>query len=307
MTQTECRVNRHNCSLRNLSYFPLHDVDMRNIMSDALYFNSEGRNKIQRFREKTKGGEWDWSLLSNAIIDYYDGLKINSKYSHLWLNAAYALHLAGFKKEADTCLEKGISLDPVHQHTLEVSERILNNYPFNEGIIRPNIPPRHFQQINEYANKIIILLRRGGPIPNKKVFIVHGHDQEAKWELESFLRDIGLEPIILHKMDGGGLTIIEKFEKYAIQCDFAVVLLTADDPLSEFESHNAEHRARPNVIMELGYFLGRLGRQRVALLRKGNVEIHSDILGIEYIPIDDGVEAAGEKIRKRLREVGYAV
>ena len=276
-------------------------------MSDAVYFNSEGRKKIQQFRDKTKTGSWDWSLLSNAIIDYYDGLKLDANNYHLWLNLAYALHLAGFLQHADKCLQKGISIRPKHQHTLEVSNRIMMNYPFNEGVIRPDITKRHFEQINEYASKSIILLQQGGPIPNNNVFIVHGHDHETKWELESFLRDLGLNPIILHKMDSGGLTIVEKFIKFADQCDFAFVLLTPDDPSSEFTSHNAEGRARGNVVLELGYFLGKLGRHRVVILQKGNVEIHSDILGIEVISIDNGIEAAGEKIRKRLRNVGYGV
>ena len=160
--------------------------------------------------------------------------------------------------------------------------------------------------LREYTDKLRVILRRGKPVPNSKIFIVHGHDHLAKLELESFLRDIGLEPVILHKMDGGGLTIIEKFERFAEECDFAFVILSPDDPLAEFNRHNAESRARPNVVMELGYFIGRIGRGRVAILRKEKVEIHSDILGVEYISIDYGIEAAGEKIRKRLREVGYS-
>ena len=84
----------------------------------------------------------------------------------------------------------------------------------------------------------------------RRVFIVHGRDEEMKQAVARIISKLNLEPIILHEQPDGGRTIIEKFEKYA-DVDFAVILLTPDD-LCE-----GMHRARQNVIMELGYFIAK--------------------------------------------------
>ena len=106
------------------------------------------------------------------------------------------------------------------------------------------------------------------------------------------------EPIILAEKASGGLTIIEKFEKYAEDCNLIFVLLTPDDQYTE----NSKSRARQNVIFEMGYFLGKLGRKsgRIILLYKGNLELPNDISGVIYINIDSGIEAAGEQIRREI-------
>ena len=106
------------------------------------------------------------------------------------------------------------------------------------------------------------------PILNsRKVFIVHGHDNEAKERVARFLEKLGLEPIILHEKASSGRTIIEKFETYSGDIAFAVVLLTPDDVgCAALSRENQKPRARQNVILELGYFLGRLGRVRICAL-----------------------------------------
>jgi predicted nucleotide-binding protein len=122
---------------------------------------------------------------------------------------------------------------------------------------------------------------------SKKVFIVHGHDNELKETLARYLEKIGLEPIILHEQVNGGLTIIEKFEKHS-DVQFAIVLMTPDDiGNSKANSDNLNARARQNVILELGYFLGKLGREKVCALIKGNVERPSDYDGVVYIAADN--------------------
>jgi predicted nucleotide-binding protein len=135
-------------------------------------------------------------------------------------------------------------------------------------------------------------------------FIVHGWDAELKLETKNYLQNtLGLNCIILHEQDGRGGTLIDKFEHYARPCDTAFVLLSADDDAARvgFDSPDAQRRPRPNVLFEMGYFFARLGRERVVILRKGEVEIHSDILGIEYIDVSNGVDAAGELVRRRLK------
>src|SRR5690606_619924 len=97
-----------------------------------------------------------------------------------------------------------------------------------------------------------------------KVFIVHGHDETAKNELEILVREMGLEPIVLHRQADEGRTIIEKFEAHA-DVGFAFIMLTPDEvaylakeeTLTD-EQRTKEYRARPNVIWEFGYFVGRL-------------------------------------------------
>jgi predicted nucleotide-binding protein len=124
--------------------------------------------------------------------------------------------------------------------------------------------------------------------PTNKVFLVHGHDAEVKNAVARFLERLRLEPVILHEQANEGKTIIEKFETNS-DVAFATVLLTPDDlgyPAGKPDM--IRPRARQNVIMELGFFLGRLGRGRVAVLYKEGVEIPSDYQGVVFIPLDDG-------------------
>ena len=120
-----------------------------------------------------------------------------------------------------------------------------------------------------------------------EIFIIHGRDNETKMTVARFLEHLDLKPIILHEQSNQGRTIIEKFEQHA-QVGFAVALLTPDDIGALQEgARNLKSRARQNVIFEFGYFIGRLGRNRVCALTKGDVEIPSDYDGVVYIPLDD--------------------
>jgi predicted nucleotide-binding protein len=121
-----------------------------------------------------------------------------------------------------------------------------------------------------------------------KAFIVHGHDEAALQAVARFVEQLGLEAIILREQPDQGRTIIEKFEHYAGQVGFAVVLLTPDDVAASPPSPISAARARQNVIFELGYFAGKLGRGRACLLRKGDVEIPSDLYGVIYKDLDLG-------------------
>lgn len=123
-------------------------------------------------------------------------------------------------------------------------------------------------------------------LSSRKVFVVHGHDHGARDAVARFLEKIELKAIILQEQPDQGLTIIEKFESYASQVGFAVVLMTPDDLGGPAASNTQVSRARQNVIFELGYFVGKLGRGRACLLRKGNVEIPSDLYGVIYTEMD---------------------
>lgn len=98
--------------------------------------------------------------------------------------------------------------------------------------------------------------------------------------------------------------VIEKFEDYAAMSALVFVLLTPDDTVAKGdEPDDSKRRARQNVIFEMGYFLGTLGRKsgRVILLYRGPLDLPSDISGITYIDISEGIEAAGEKIRREVK------
>ena len=119
------------------------------------------------------------------------------------------------------------------------------------------------------------------------VFIVHGHDTEAKDGVARFVENLGLEATILDEKPGGGRTIIEKFEDHASNAGFAIVLLTPDDVgAAKDKRDELKPRARQNVIFEMGYFVKGLGRGRVCAMSTEEVELPSDLAGVEYIHLD---------------------
>ena len=122
---------------------------------------------------------------------------------------------------------------------------------------------------------------------SNEIFIVHGRDEGMKNTVARFLEKLNLKPVILAEIAGTGRTIIEKFEEHA-QVGYAVVLLTPDDAGSlRGDEDDSNPRARQNVIFELGFFIGHLGREYVCALTKGHVEIPSDYAGVEYIPFNE--------------------
>ena len=137
---------------------------------------------------------------------------------------------------------------------------------------------------------------------DKKIFIVHGHDEPLIHDLKNFLQGTLKypEPTVLSKTAGRGRTIIEAFEDEAEQAGLIFVLLTPDDVMT-----CGSMQARQNVIFELGYFMGKYSRKsgRVIMLLKGPVVIPSDLNGVKYIRIDNGVEAAGDDIRTAIHAV----
>jgi predicted nucleotide-binding protein len=136
-------------------------------------------------------------------------------------------------------------------------------------------------------------------------FIVHGHDENAKLSLKNYLQNtLNLpEPIILHEQPNLGRTIIEKFEETATESSIIFVLLTPDDVIANpNDNDDIKHRARQNVIFEMGYFIGLLGRRsgRVIFLYKPPLELPSDLSGVAYIDISHGIDVAGEQIRREV-------
>jgi len=147
--------------------------------------------------------------------------------------------------------------------------------------------------------------RAENPTDLNKVFIVHGHDEGPREAMARFLMTIGLEPVILHEQANRGMSIPEKLVAYS-NVGFAVVLLTPDDLGRAKTETEDKPRARQNVILELGYFVGKLSRERVCALLKGDVDIPSDYLNVGFTKLDD---AGGwhQELARELQAAGYDI
>jgi len=208
-----------------------------------------------------------------------------------------------------------------------------------EGKVGKNVTNMFIKSKLEEAEMIGTSIR-------KNIFIVHGRDHQPMKELKSLLKEVGFNPIVLHEKPSGSRTIIEKLEKYS-DVGYAFVILTPDDVgtlindvriggriisvsdaelLREIEGETElerdnkwfkwilskykekmKRRARQNVVLEFGYFIGLLGRDRVCCLYKGNVELPSDMHGIVYIPFKESVNEVRERIIRELREADYDI
>lgn len=141
------------------------------------------------------------------------------------------------------------------------------------------------------------------PSLSRRVYIVHGHDEGARETAARFLMQLGFDPIILNEQAIRGGTVMEKIEANG-DVGFAVVLLTPGD-LGCAKDGTPEPRARQNVLLELGYFLGRLGRAKVCALKRGTVEIPSDFAGVAWESMDgNGWKQA---LSRELQAAGYEI
>ena len=135
----------------------------------------------------------------------------------------------------------------------------------------------------------------------RKVFIVHGYDELAKESIARFVGNLEFEPVVLSEQASVSRPPIEKFEDHANEIVYAIVLVTPDDvgaaraDVSSIVYGSAEEaisalepRARQNVILELGFFYGKLGRNQVCALSSGTVKRPSDIGGVAYVDMDAG-------------------
>ena len=152
--------------------------------------------------------------------------------------------------------------------------------------------------INKYSNEI---------------FIVHGHDESSTLNLENLLYRLGLKPIVLWREADKGRTLIEKFEEHS-DAGYVFVLFTPDEvayltseETKPDEQRKKVRRARPNVIFEMGFFFGRLGRKRVCCLVKGDIEKPSDIDGIVYKSFDKKPGDIEGALIKELKAAGYNI
>lgn len=139
---------------------------------------------------------------------------------------------------------------------------------------------------------------------SRRIFVVHGHDDGPREAVARFLEKMGFDPIILHERANQGRTVIEKVEAHS-DVAFAVVLLTPDDE-GCVKVGTPEPRARQNVLLELGYFIGKLTRARVCTLKAGELEIPSDWRGVVDEPFDRG-GAWKQTLARELAAAGFEI
>jgi predicted nucleotide-binding protein len=155
---------------------------------------------------------------------------------------------------------------------------------------------------------------------SRNIFIVHGKEDQPKLELARMLEELKFGVTMLSEKPDSGRTLIEKLEKEASDIGYAFVILTPDDVGMEKESfermltHPEErqktefcYRARQNVILELGYFVGKIGRNRVCCLYQGNIELPSDVNGVVYKRFKESLKGCFEEIVKELKAAGYSI
>lgn len=136
-----------------------------------------------------------------------------------------------------------------------------------------------------------------------RVFLIHGHDTANTLKLRLLVSErFGLVPIILSEQPSKGRSVLEKFEDEAGTAAYAFALLTPDDFIKKELGEYTQ--ARPNVLFELGWFYGRLGRDRVSMLLRKGTGIPSDLDGIVRIQFQHSIEEKIIEIETELRAAG---
>lgn len=160
----------------------------------------------------------------------------------------------------------------------------------------------------KFENKPVGLQSQPRETFSNRIFVVHGRNEEMKQTVSRTIEKLGLEPVILHEQANKGNTVIEKFEEYS-DVGFAVVLLSGDDKgyLKAQTSKSSKTRARQNVIFEMGFFIGKLGRKQVLLLLETDVERPSDIDGLVYTAYDGTDGRWRLELVRELKICGYDV
>jgi len=178
-----------------------------------------------------------------------------------------------------------------HLRALVADDEFLDTISSGTVLLQPN------HNLSEGDKKVM----------NNKVFIVHGHDEGATQTMARALDGAGLEVIILREQASGGKTIIEKIEANS-NVSFAVVLYTPCDLGRSVKVHvdDEKNRARQNVVFEHGYLIGKLGRERVCALVKGDVETPGDMSGVVYITLDDK-GAWKMELAKEMKNAGLTI
>lgn len=264
------------------TFFEDFDVDIEDERYSQGYPSNSKGNRMKGF--------WDIESEANVgrvllgLIEYYDEKREDS--------------YSGYQKHSDEQRAKCLAIcnelangtynpaetlgaklaRPVRQHTpvpkpshTELESIFASPSELGTHQVQPYTQPTQTQQ-DAFKQKI----------RKQRIFVVHGHDDVLRLQVENFIRKIDLEPVVLMDQANSGDTIIEKIERCG-NADFAIVLYTPCDVGRNKDADKLQGRARQNVVFEHGYFIARLGREKVAAIIKQGVEIQNDIQGLVYL------------------------
>lgn len=261
----------------------------------------------ESFKEKLKqlinqGLDTKQQIVANKLEEFNKQFAIWNDYTSEYLKQSFNNEDNQYKREYDqvnfftaTYRVPGFKPDPI----LLAAKKISNKIEFLESLLA-KADLLKAENVVQTTNIQVKPKMKG-----ENIFIVHGHNHEIQQKVARTIERLGLNPIILGEQANSGATIIEKFEKYS-DVGFAIILLTADDLGKAKNEAELLPRARQNVILELGYFIGRLGRGHILPLYESGVEKPGDIDGVVYTLIDTGEKWKFE-IVKELKAVGFDV
>ncbi len=243
----------------------------------------------------------NWSNYNrDLLIKLFDNLSIKNEYENFhYYRLSY--------QEVEDRLNVGFPIDWQYRVDEEYQRNIADSINSLQGIYD------RLELFDEALDTTAHALNNKGFSDNPTrtfgdhVFIVHGHDAGAKHAIARFVENFDLKSVILDEEASKGQTIIDKFEENAGKAGFAIVLLTPDDVgAPKDQTGDLKPRARQNVILEFGYFLCGLGRERVCVLYKEGVERPSDIQGIVYISLNNPNEWQ-LKLAKEMKQAGLPI
>lgn len=164
-----------------------------------------------------------------------------------------------------------------------------------EAVVTKTTPPAQIAEIVELPRRLM----------THRVCVIHGQNDALKNAVSDYLQKLGLEPVVLHKQPSGERNIMEKIEILP-EVDYAVVLLTDDDFVQTGKSSRGGKALSRNVLFELGYYIGRLGKSRVCALYKGHNKPPRDYEGISCLTISDN-QVWRRLLGMELKEAGFEI
>lgn len=200
--------------------------------------------------------------------------------------------------------EKGPLVETLESWRKELAK---NSLATNEFVSRVEQVDRLLSllQASAGSGSLVTASRRSLFPSTKNVFIIHGHDEINLLSLSPRIKDeFKLNPVVLLDLPGKSAPTIEKFEEHAQTCSFAIALFTQDDLITPKNGEASYWQARPNVIFETGWFVGRLGKERMLILLQEGVRIYSDFDGVNRIPFKENVRDKFWDIKKELDAAG---
>lgn len=246
---------------------------------------------------------WELKKYDEAIKSFDKALRIDRNDGFSLHYKGHCLQELGKHEEALKCLKKS-KVGSDKWYRISLSYLALEKYSEATKAFRKTlrIPKDQKTKLksNKGKDKEAKAQRLKKQLP--EVFIVHGHDEKARESVKKFIKSKRLEPIILKDIPFRGKNLIDKLDGALDKAKYAIVLLTPDDSISSKIDKDVEHHARQNVILEYGLSRGKLGKENVCLLIKGNVHIPSDLQGVGRIEMNRSSEWK-KQLTKELKAV----